>query len=62
MHRIIFLLWYQVAEIAPPTATGMSLERMRTLLALLLKKISTPVRLRNLGFGSRLIGKIAPGI
>ncbi len=29
---------------------------MRTLLALLLKKISTPGRLKKLGFGSRLIG------
>ena len=34
----------------------MSLEKMRTLLALLLKKISTPGRLKKLGFGSRLIG------
>jgi hypothetical protein len=35
----------------------MTLEKMRTLLALLLKKISTPSRLKKLGFGSRLIGK-----
>jgi len=36
----------------------MSMEKMRTLLALLLKKISTPSRLKKLGFGSRLIGII----
>jgi hypothetical protein len=36
----------------------MPLEKLRTLLALLLKKISTPSRLKKLGFGSRLIGRI----
>ena len=35
---------------------AMPLEKLRTLLALLLKKISTPSRLKKLGFGSRLIG------
>ena len=34
-------------------ATSMPMEKMRTLLALLLKKISTPGRLKKLGFGSR---------
>ena len=33
----------------------MSLERMRMLLAILLKRISTPSRLRRLGYGSKLI-------
>nr|SVE86497.1 EOG090X0I8J [Daphnia similis]SVE89008.1 EOG090X0I8J [Daphnia sinensis]SVE89627.1 EOG090X0I8J [Daphnia sinensis]SVE90255.1 EOG090X0I8J [Daphnia sinensis]SVE90884.1 EOG090X0I8J [Daphnia sinensis] len=33
----------------------MSLERMRMLLAILLKRISTPNRLRRLGYGSKLI-------
>ena len=31
---------------------------MRTLLALLLKKISTPGRLKKLGFGTRLIDEV----
>jgi hypothetical protein len=35
------------------TATSMPMEKMRTLLALLLKKISTPGRLKKLGFGAR---------
>ena len=34
-------------------ATSMPMEKMRTLLALLLKKISTPGRLKKLGFGTR---------
>lgn len=33
----------------------MSLERMRMLLAILLKRIATPNRLRRLGYGSKLI-------
>ena len=33
----------------------MTLERMRMLLAILLKRISTPNRLRKLGYGTRLI-------
>ena len=33
----------------------MSLERMRMLLAILLKRISTPSRLRRLGYGTKLI-------
>lgn len=33
----------------------MSLERMRMLLAILLKRISTPNRLRRLGYGTKLI-------
>ena len=36
----------------------MPLEKMRTLLALLLKKISTPGRLKKLGFGTRLIDEV----
>ena len=36
----------------------MPLEKMRTLLALLLKKISTPGRLKKLGFGTRLIDDV----
>ena len=32
---------------------------MRTLLALLLKKISTPGRLKKLGFGTRLIDEVS---
>merc|ERR1712228_1073460 len=36
----------------------MPLEKMRTLLALLLKKISTPGRLKKLGFGTRLIDQV----
>ena len=34
------------------------MEKMRTLLALLLKKISTPGRLKKLGFGTRLIDDV----
>ena len=33
-------------------------QKMRTLLALLLKKISTPGRLKKLGFGTRLIDEV----
>ena len=36
----------------------MPIEKMRTLLALLLKKISTPGRLKKLGFGTRLIDEV----
>ena len=36
----------------------MPLQKMRTLLALLLKKISTPGRLKKLGFGTRLIDEV----
>jgi hypothetical protein len=39
-------------------SAAMPIEKLRTLLALLLKKISTPGRLKKLGFGSRLIGKL----
>ena len=38
--------------------TTMPVEKMRTLLALLLKKISTPGRLKKLGFGTRLIDDV----
>ena len=41
----------------PPKST-MPVEKMRTLLALLLKKISTPGRLKKLGFGTRLIDEV----
>jgi hypothetical protein len=37
------------------SSATMPMEKMRTLLALLLKKISTPGRLKKLGFGSRLV-------
>jgi len=48
---------------SPPPApeklvTAMPMEKMRTLLALLLKKISTPGRLKKLGFGTRLIDDV----
>ena len=36
----------------------MPMEKMRTLVALLLKKISTPGRLKKLGFGTRLIDDV----
>jgi len=36
----------------------MSLERMRMLLAILLKRISTPNRLRRLGYGQKLIDTV----
>jgi hypothetical protein len=36
----------------------MPMEKMRTLLALLLKKISTPGRLKKLGFGTKLIDDV----
>lgn len=36
----------------------MTLERMRMLLAILLKRISTPNRLRKLGYGTRLIDTV----
>ena len=38
--------------------TAMPMEKMRTLVALLLKKISTPGRLKKLGFGTRLIDDV----
>jgi len=41
-----------------PSPAQMSVEKMRTLVALLLKKISTPSRLKKLGFGSRLIDEV----
>ena len=40
------------------SAATMPMEKLRTLLALLLKKISTPGRLKKLGFGSRLIDEV----
>lgn len=40
------------------SSQGMPMEKMRTLLALLLKKISTPGRLKKLGFGTRLIDEV----
>ena len=45
-------------EAAAPNAQQMPMEKMRTLLALLLKKISTPGRLKKLGFGTRLIDDV----
>ena len=46
----------QIVEVVPTEEWGtMPLQKMRTLLALLLKKISTPSRLKKLGFGTRLI-------
>ena len=44
-------------EEAPQQST-MPMEKLRTLLALLLKKISTPGRLKKLGFGTRLIDDV----
>ena len=41
-----------------PQQSTMPVEKMRTLLALLLKKISTPGRLKKLGFGTRLIDEV----
>ena len=41
-----------------PQQSTMPMEKMRTLLALLLKKISTPGRLKKLGFGTRLIDEV----
>ena len=38
--------------------TQLIFQKMRTLLALLLKKISTPGRLKKLGFGTRLIDEV----
>lgn len=38
--------------------SGMSIEKMRLLLAVLLKRISKPERLEELGFGKRLIDEI----
>ena len=48
----------QIVEVIPPEEWGMPLQKMRTLLALLLKKISTPGRLKKLGFGTRLIDQV----
>merc|ERR1719357_2508909 len=48
----------QIVEVVPPEEWGMPLQKMRTLLALLLKKISTPGRLKKLGFGTRLIDEV----
>uniref|UniRef100_A0A0C9REK8 ZNF470 protein n=1 Tax=Fopius arisanus TaxID=64838 RepID=A0A0C9REK8_9HYME len=42
----------------PSKFTNMTLERMRLLLAVLLKRISKPERLDELGFGKRLIDEI----
>ena len=43
----------EVEETGNSSVTSMPMEKMRTLLALLLKKISTPGRLKKLGFGTR---------
>ena len=48
----------QIVEVVSPQEWGMPLQKMRTLLALLLKKISTPGRLKKLGFGTRLIDQV----
>ena len=49
----------QIVEVLPSEEWGtMPLQKMRTLLALLLKKISTPGRLKKLGFGTRLIDQV----
>ena len=48
----------QIVEVVPVEEWGMPLQKMRTLLALLLKKISTPGRLKKLGFGTRLIDQV----
>jgi KRAB domain-containing zinc finger protein len=48
----------QIVEVVSPEEWGMPLQKMRTLLALLLKKISTPGRLKKLGFGTRLIDQV----
>jgi len=49
----------QIVEVVPTEEWGiMPLQKMRTLLALLLKKISTPGRLKKLGFGTRLIDQV----
>ncbi len=50
----------QQQEAIPKTEdkSSMPMEKMRTLLALLLKKISTPGRLKKLGFGTRLIDDV----
>ena len=45
-------------EAAASNIQQMPMEKMRTLLALLLKKISTPGRLKKLGFGTRLIDEV----
>ena len=46
-------------ELVQNVATAaMSLERMRMLLAILLKRISTPNRLRRLGYGQKLIDTV----
>ena len=45
-------------DAAASTPQQMPMEKMRTLLALLLKKISTPGRLKKLGFGTRLIDDV----
>jgi len=42
----------------PVCVAVMSLERMRMLLAILLKRISTPSRLRRLGYGQKLIDTV----
>ena len=49
----------QIVDVVPTEDWGvMPLQKMRTLLALLLKKISTPGRLKKLGFGTRLIDQV----
>ncbi|KAK9502568.1 hypothetical protein O3M35_011319 [Rhynocoris fuscipes] len=41
-----------------PVIAGMPLDRMRLLLAVLLQKISTPEKLKSLGYGKRLIDHV----
>lgn len=48
----------QTVELSDDGRQLMPMEKMRTLLALLLKKISTPGRLKKLGFGTRLIDEV----
>ena len=57
LYLSIYLSIYLFIQIEEASPAPMSLEKMRTLVALLLKKISTPSRLKKLGFGSRLIGE-----
>nr|XP_018904908.1 PREDICTED: zinc finger protein OZF-like [Bemisia tabaci]XP_018904917.1 PREDICTED: zinc finger protein OZF-like [Bemisia tabaci] len=49
---------FYTAPLLQPTTNSMPITRMRLLLAVLLKRISTPERLSALGFGKRLIDEV----
>ena len=57
-NKIIGKSGQPIVEVVTPKKLGMPIQKMRTLLTLLLKKISTTGRLKKLGFGNMLIDQV----